>query len=101
MEVLNMEEVYAAMLLHKGGKKIEEGSVKKVLDAAGISVDESRIRALVATLEGVDIDQAIKEASMPVATAPSSAGTTEAKKEIKEEKKTEAEAAAGLGALFG
>ncbi|MCX6710626.1 MAG: 50S ribosomal protein P1 [Candidatus Woesearchaeota archaeon] len=98
-----MEYVYAAMLLHKAGKKVDESSVKKVLEAAGISPDETRIKALVASLEGVDIDKAIETAQVVAAAAPaSSAPAKEEKKADKEEeKKTEEMAAAGLGALFG
>ncbi|MBI2207899.1 50S ribosomal protein P1, partial [Candidatus Woesearchaeota archaeon] len=86
-----------------------EAHVKKVLEAAGIKVDEARIKALVSALEGVNIDEAIEKAAMPVAVAPAvaSAGAAgEAKKEdpkkkAEEEKKSEEQAAAGLGALFG
>lgn len=107
-----MEYIYAAMLLHKAGQEVKEDSVKKVLEAAGVKVDEARVKAVVAALEGVNIDEAIKEAmATQVAAAPSSApegekGEKEEKKEKKEEKeedegKSEEEAAAGLGALFG
>lgn len=94
--------IYAALLLHKAGQKVEEASVKKVLEAAGIKVDDNRVRALIAALNGVDIEAAIKEAavvSAAPAAAPSAAGKKEEKKE--EEKKSAEEAAAGLGALFG
>ncbi|KYK25158.1 50S ribosomal protein P1 [Euryarchaeota archaeon SM23-78] len=93
-----MEYVYAAMLLHKAGKKVDEGSVKKVLEAAGLKPDDARIRALVAALEGVNIEEAIKTAAVVAPAAPA-----EAKKEEKpkEEKPSVEEAAAGLGALFG
>ena len=95
--------IYAALLLHKAGQKVEEASVKKVPEAAGIKVDDTRVRALIAALNGVDIETAIKEAAMvsaaPVAVAP---GASAGKKEEKvEEKKSAEEAAAGLGALFG
>lgn len=101
-----MEYIYSAMLLHKAGKKVDEGSVKKVLEAAGAKIEESRIKALVAALDGVDIDKAIKEASIPtVATAAVPVQVAEAKEEKKEEKKqdkaSEEKAAAGLSALFG
>ena len=43
-----MEYVYAAMLIHKAGGKIDEATVKKVLEAAGVKTDESRVKALVA-----------------------------------------------------
>ncbi len=100
-----MEYVYAALLLHAAGKEINEDNVKKVLEAAGISVDDARVKALVASLEGVNIDEAISKAAVPVAAAPAQAPaeTKEEKKEEKkeEEKKSEEEAAAGLSALFG
>jgi large subunit ribosomal protein L12 len=99
-----MEYIYAAMLLHKAGQKVTEEAVKKVLTAAGVKVDEARVRALVAALEGVDIDKAIESAAMPVvaAAAPSSAPAAGGHKaEAKKEEKKEEETAAGLGALFG
>ena len=104
-----MEYVYAAMLLHKAKQKVDEASVKKVLEAAGVAPDEARIKALVASLEGVNIDEAIEKAAVPVtaAAAPvAAAGGGEAekkeeKKKKEEEKVSEEKAAAGLGALFG
>ena len=102
-----MEYVYAAMLLHKAGQTIDETNLKKVLTAAGVKADDARVKALVAALKGVDIEQAIKQA-VPVAApsavdAQASGAKPEAKKEKKEEEKkvSEEEAAAGLGALFG
>lgn len=101
-----MEYIYAAMLLHKAGHKITDASVHKVLEAAGVHADEGRIKALVAALDGVNIDEAIKSAvvasAAPAAAPAAHAGgeKKEAKHEKKEEKKEE-EAAAGLGALFG
>ncbi|MBN2423345.1 50S ribosomal protein P1 [Candidatus Woesearchaeota archaeon] len=103
-----MEYIYAAMLLHKAGKKVDEDSIKKVLAAAGFNPDESRVKALVASLEGVNIDEAIKTApSVVSAAAPvsgESKGTKAEEKKEKpkqEEKVSEEKAAAGLGALFG
>jgi len=101
-----MEYVYAAMLLHKAGKKVDETHLKKVLEAAGVHVDESRVKALVAALENVNIDEAVKQAAVMPSAAPSHpVGKTEHKEEKKpehkEEKKSEEEAAAGLGSLFG
>lgn len=101
-----MEYVYAAMLLHSAKKEITEANVKKVLEASGVSADDARIKALVASLKDVNIDEAIQKAAVaaPVAVAPAAAGAaTEAKKEAKQEdnKKTEEEAAEGLGSLFG
>jgi len=100
-----MEYIYAAMLIHKAGGKVEEATVKKVLEAAGVQVDDSRVKALIASLEGVNIDEAIEKAAIaPVAAAPAAAaGGDEKKAEEKKEddKKSEEQAAAGLGALFG
>jgi large subunit ribosomal protein L12 len=102
-----MEYIYAAMLLHKAGHQINEASVKKVIEAAGLKADEARIKSLVAALDGVNIEETIKNASMPVAAAPAhTVSKDDAKGEKKEEKKkeekvSEEEAAAGLGALFG
>jgi large subunit ribosomal protein L12 len=110
-----MEYVYSAMLLHSAGKKITEENVKKVLTAAGVKADDAKIKALTASLEGVDIDEAVKTAAVPVvaapaATAPSGEAPAEGKPDGKKEEKkkkeekeevSEEEAAAGLGALFG
>ena len=97
-----MEYIYAAMLLHKAGKQLNEAGIKKVLEAAGVHPEETRIKALVAALEGVDINKAIAEAAIPVASAaaPKAEAKAETKKEEKKEEKAE-QAAAGLGALFG
>ena len=97
-----MEYIYAGMLLHKAGKEINEANVKKVLEAAGVKVDEGRVKALVAALDGVDIDKEIKEASvMSGSVSASVKETKEVKEDKKVEKKDDKEAAAGLGALFG
>ncbi|MBI2125456.1 50S ribosomal protein P1 [Candidatus Woesearchaeota archaeon] len=103
-----MEYIYAAMLLHKAGKSITTDAVKAVLSAAGVHVDEARVKALVAALEGVNIEEAVQKAATvtAVAAAPaaSAAPAGEAKKEEKKKedgKKAEESAAAGLGALFG
>ncbi|HLC56393.1 MAG TPA: 50S ribosomal protein L12 [Candidatus Nanoarchaeia archaeon] len=93
-----MEYIYTAMLLHKLGKPVNEENVKKTLQAAGGSPEEGRMKALVAALDGVDIDAAIKEAAiMPAATQ----AAPKAEEKKKEEKKDDTQAAAGLGALFG
>lgn len=103
-----MEYVYAAMLLHSAGKPVNEDAVTKVLKAADVSVDATRVKALTAALEGVDIDEAIKTAiaapaaAAPAAAAPAAGGKADEKKEEKKEPEvSEEEAAAGLGALFG
>ena len=105
-----MEYIYSAMLLHSAGKDITEEGIKKVLTAAGVKADDARIKALTASLEGVDIEEAIKSAAVPIATAPSTSEKPSSSEEKKKEKKkkeeeeeevSEEEAAAGLGALFG
>ncbi|MBI2107478.1 50S ribosomal protein P1, partial [Candidatus Woesearchaeota archaeon] len=40
-----MEYVYAALILHKLGKDISEGNLKKILEAAGAKIDEGKIKA--------------------------------------------------------
>jgi len=104
-----MEYVYAAMLLHKAGKEINEANLTQVLTAAGINADTVRVKALVASLAEVKIDDAIKSApTMMAAPAAAPAAPTaeakpkEEKKEKKEDEKQKEEAALeGLGALFG
>ncbi len=104
---MGMEYVYGALLLHKAGKKVEEAAMVKVLDAAGVKADTAMVKAVVASLDGVDIEKAIKDAAVQqvVAAAPAAAagGKHEAKPEAKkeDEKKSAEEAAAGLSALFG
>ncbi len=104
-----MEYIYAALLLHRLGKEINEENIASVIKAAGGTVDEVRVKSLVAALQGVNIDEAIRSASyaspvattsQPAAETPQQKPTAEAKKEEAEEKKEE-EALAGLSALFG
>jgi len=100
-----MEYVYAALLLHKAGGKLTAKAMEEVLTAAGSTPDKGRIKALLAALKDVDIDEALKSAAaMPVAAAPAAAGgaapAAEEKKE-EEEEEPEEEATAGLGSLFG
>ncbi|MEM2366680.1 MAG: 50S ribosomal protein P1 [Candidatus Bathyarchaeia archaeon] len=107
-----MEYIYAAMLLHKAGKQITEENLTQVLTAAGINVDAVRVKALVASLAEVNIDEAIKSAptftAAPVTAPAAATPTTEAKPKEEEKKKKEEEEKAreeaaleGLGALFG
>ncbi|WP_254763583.1 50S ribosomal protein P1 [Natrinema marinum] len=58
-----MEYVYAALILNESGEEINEDNLTDVLDAAGVDVEESRVKALVAALEDVDIDEAVSEAA--------------------------------------
>ncbi len=102
-----MEYIYSALVLHAAGKKITEEGVSAVLKGAGIEADAAKVKALTASLEGVNIDEAIASAMVaaaPAAAAPAAAGAAPAaKKDEKPEEPavTEEEAAAGLSALFG
>ncbi|HNU36401.1 MAG TPA: 50S ribosomal protein P1 [Methanomassiliicoccales archaeon] len=102
-----MEYIYSALVLHAAGKQVSEDAVAAILKSAGVEPDAARIKALAASLEGVNIDEAI--ASAMVASAPAAAAApahaaaaAPAKEEPKEEEAvSEEEAAAGLSALFG
>ncbi|WP_295722678.1 50S ribosomal protein P1 [uncultured Methanobrevibacter sp.] len=102
-----MEYIYAAMILHTTDKEINEENVTKILEAAGVDVDDARVKALIAALEDVDIEEAMETSAMaaaPVAAAPAAAeapAEEEAVEEEEDEEEAEEEAAAGLGALFG
>jgi large subunit ribosomal protein L12 len=102
-----MEYIYTAMLLHTTGQEINEENVKKVLEAAGSEADDARIKALIAALEEVDIEEAMEKtavaAAAPAAAAAAPAAEEKAEEEEEEEseEEKEEEAAAGLGALFG
>lgn len=101
-----MEYVYAALLLHKLKQEITEDNVKNVIKATGATPDDVRIKALVAALSEVNIEEALK-ATPPTASsvAPPVAGgisaTTGAPKEEEKKEKKEEEALEGLSALFG
>ncbi len=101
-----MEYMYAAMLLHSAGKEINEGSVTNILNAAGVAPDTVRVKALVAALAEVDIDEALKAPVLTAAAGPVAAPAAEedeAEEEPKEEEKEEEEEEdlQGLSALFG
>ena len=101
-----MEYVYAALVLHELGVNITATKVKGILEAAGAKIDESRVKALVAALKEVNVEEALKTAvtaAAPVAAAPVAASSEKsAPKEKKKEKPEEEENTdLGLGALFG
>jgi large subunit ribosomal protein L12 len=113
-----MEYVYAALILHETDEEINEDNLTSVLEAAGVDVEESRVKALVAALEDVDIEDAVEQAAaVPAggASGGSAGGETEAEEETdSEEEAEEAEAeeetdededegdgGEGLGELFG
>lgn len=99
-----MQNVYAALLLHKLGKDVSEENLKKVLSSAGTSIgsdEESGIKSLVASLKGVDIDKELESATL-MAAAPAAGEKTHAEEKKEEKPKEEHRAAAeGLSALFG
>jgi len=98
-----MEYVYAALLLHANKQPISEDNVKKALTAAGVQPDAAKVKSLVSSLEGVNIEEAIKQAAVvaaPAAGPAAGAKAAEKKDEVSEEKREE-EAAAGLASLFG
>ncbi len=94
-----MEYIYGALLLHKLGQPISETSLKKVISAAGVEVDEAKAKVLIASLQGVDISAELANASAIAAAPAAGAAPAEKKEEKKEEKPSES--AAGLSALFG
>ena len=101
-----MEYIYSAMVLYSADKEITEANVTSILSAAGVTVDAAKVKALIASLEGVDIKEAIASASVaaaPVAmaAAPAGAAAPAAAEEPEVEAVSEEEAAAGLSALFG
>ena len=112
-----MEYVYAALILNESGEEINEANVTDVLEAAGVSVEESRVKALVAALEDVDIDEAVDQAAaVPATGGATTTDEVEAADESDDEDAAEEEAAdeeeddddddeeasgEGLGELFG
>ena len=95
-----MEYTYAALLLHKLGKEVSEENLKSVVAATGAKTDESKIKSLVASLKGVDIDKELENASL-VSAAPVGEAPKEEKKEAKPKEEKKEAAAEGLSALFG
>ena len=103
-----MEYVYAALMLHKLEKEVNEANVASVIKATGAEVNEAQVKALVASLADVNIDDAIKAAPVAVATAAApateAAAGGDAPKEKKAEppsEKQEEAAMEGLSSLFG
>jgi large subunit ribosomal protein L12 len=100
-----MEYVYAALILHKLKKEINEANVSSVIKAAGAEVSDAQVKALVSALADVNIEEAIKAAPVAVAAAAPAAGgsapAAEAKKEEAPAGKSEEQAMEGLASLFG
>ena len=98
-----MEYVYAALILNETGEEINEENVTGVLEAAGVDVEESRVKALVAALEDVDIEEAIDTAAAAPAAGASAGGAAEADSDADEadDDEEEGDGGEGLGELFG
>tara|TARA_B100000609_G_C16878804_1_gene263760 strand:- start:186 stop:497 length:312 start_codon:yes stop_codon:yes gene_type:complete len=103
-----MEYVYAALMLHKLKKDVTEENITSLVKASGAEVNEAQVKALVASLADVDIDEAIKAAPVAVAAAPAAAAeatsATDGEKKEKAEppsEKQEEAAMEGLSSLFG
>ena len=106
-----MEYVYGALLLNAAGKPVDEKGITSVVSAAGVSPDTARVKALLASLEGVDMADVLAKAETVAVAAPAAAPAASEKKDDKGEKKaeekkeekgvSEEEAAEGLSALFG
>lgn len=94
-----MEYIYAALLLHKLKQTVDADNLKKVISATGAHADDAKIKSLIASLSGVDIEAELANASVAVA-APAASGASSAKAEEPKEEKP-VESAAGLSALFG
>lgn len=95
-----MEYTYAALLLHKVGKDINEDNLKAVISATGAEVDEAKVKVMVASLNGVDIADKLANASIAAAPVAASGNASAAAVEEKKEE-PKAEAAEGLASLFG
>ncbi|MCV0401233.1 MAG: 50S ribosomal protein P1 [Nitrosopumilus sp.] len=97
-----MEYVYAALLLHKLDKEVNEANLTSVVKASGAEVNEAQVKSLVAALADVNIDEAVKAAPVAVAAAaPAAEAAAPAAEEKKEEPKNEEAAMEGLSSLFG
>ena len=94
-----MEYVYAALILNETDEEINEDNLTEVLEAAGADIEDSRVKALVAALEDVDIEEAVDQAAaVPAGGAGGAATTEETEEETVDE---DDDAGEGLGELFG
>jgi large subunit ribosomal protein L12 len=111
--VVHIEYIYATLLLYKAGKEVNEENLKRVLEAAGVQVDEVRVKSLVAAVKSIDIGKVLEQSMampMPAATAAPAAPTTATSEEKKEKPKEEKEESKelseealseGFASLFG
>ncbi len=100
-----MEYVYAALLLHKLKKEVNEVNISSVVKASGAEVNDAQVKAMVAALADINIEDAIKAAPVAVAAAPAApaeaAGEEKKEEKPKDDGKTEEAAMEGLSSLFG
>jgi len=104
-----MEYVYAALLLHKLKKDVNEENISSVVKASGTEVNEAQVKSLVAALADVNIDDAVKAAPVAVAAAaapaaedaPAAGGEAKKEEKPKADGKSEEAAMEGLSSLFG
>ncbi len=103
-----MEYVYAALLLHKLKKEVNEANISSVVKASGTEVNEAQVKSLVAALADVNIDDAVKAAPVAVAAAaapaedaPAAGGESKKEEKPKDTGKSEEAAMEGLSSLFG
>ncbi len=101
-----MRHLAAAMLLALAGKKVDEKSIKDVLVAAGVKVDDAKVAQIVKECEGKDVLKLAKEGLSKAATTSSAPAKKEEKVEDKKPKKeekppVEEEEDVGMGDLFG
>lgn len=106
-----MEYIYAALLLYKAGKEITESGVVSILEAAGIKVDDYRVKALISALDGVNIEEAISKSVLLNNNQANNNNVNNNENKVDEKENTEKEekepdhseedGMAGLGALFG
>lgn len=102
-----MELIYAALTLHEAGKEVNEDNLQDIVDAAGLDIEDTEIKALVAALEDVNIEEAMEAAvatgaapAAPAAEEAEESEEEEAEEEEEEDDSSEEEAAEGLGELF-
>ena len=83
-----MEYVYAALLLHKLDKEVNEANLTSVIKASGADVNEAQVKSLVAALADVNIDEAVNAAPVAVAAAAPAADAAAPAQEEKKERRT-------------
>jgi len=96
------------LLLHKLKKDVNEENISSVVKASGTDVNQAQVKALVAALADVNIDDAVKAAPVavaaaaaPAADAPAAGGEAKKEEKPKDDGKSEEAAMEGLSSLFG